>query len=106
MTGQTNRNKITPIGGALRRILRDRNLLEDYDGWMVVSRWPEIVGDEIARKAKAEKYEAGVLFVSVDDNSWRQELSMRYDEIMEKIRSFEFGTAIKQMRLSGRRKGL
>jgi len=105
MTRQTNRKQLTPISGALNKILRSQNLMDDYRGWTVVTRWSEIVGAEIAKKAKAEKYEAGVLFVTVEDNSWRQELSMRYDEIMEQIRSFEFGSAIKQMRLTGRQKG-
>lgn len=95
-----------PISGVIGKILSSFGLSGDYHGWMVVSKWEEIVGEEIANRAKAVRFENGLLYVAVEDDTWRQEISMKLDEIMEQIRSYPFGRAIKQIRLIKRGKEL
>lgn len=94
------------FSGVLGRILKSFGLSERYNGWTVVSKWPEIVGNEIAQKAKAISYEDGCLVVAVEDDSWRQELSMRNDEIMKKIKEYSSGKAVKKIRLIHSGKGI
>jgi predicted nucleic acid-binding Zn ribbon protein len=94
------------FSGVLAKIMSSFGLTNRYNGWTVVSKWSEIVGDEIAQKAKAINFEDGCLFVAVEDDSWRQELSMRTDEILKKIKEYPFGRAIKKIRLIHSGKGI
>ena len=80
-------------------------LSKSYNGWLVVTRWPEIVGEQIAKRAKAVRFDDGVLFVVVEDAAWRQNLSLEMDNIMAAIRSYPFGKAVKQVRLMGIERG-
>jgi predicted nucleic acid-binding Zn ribbon protein len=52
-----------------------------------VRRWPEAVGDVIAKHAEAVSVRAGVLRVRVDHPIWRSELQFRKRQILEKLNS-------------------
>jgi predicted nucleic acid-binding Zn ribbon protein len=56
--------------------------LREYN---VVTSWEALVGEQIAKVAKPQRVENGVLFVSVASAPWRAELTMRRREIVERI---------------------
>ena len=95
------RNKVTPqpISGVIGKIMSAFGISKTYHGWMVVEKWAEIVGSDIAHRSKAIRFEDGVLYVAVADDSWRQEISMKSDEIISQINSYPYGRSIKQIRL-------
>ncbi len=93
------------ISSVLTGVLRSLGLTEQYNGWLVVERWPEIVGDAIARVSQALRFEDGVLYVAVNDAAWRQELAMKQEALLEKIKSLPYGRAIDQIRLVRGEKG-
>jgi len=76
-----------------------------YHGWLVVRHWPDIVGDTIAERAIADRFEDGTLFVAVEKDIWRQELHLQTEEILRKIHSRPYGRAIREIRWTGGRKG-
>jgi predicted nucleic acid-binding Zn ribbon protein len=86
-------------------VIGSLGLSKSYNGWLVVTRWPEIVGEQLAKRAKAVRFDDGILFVVVEDAAWRQNLSMEIDNIMTAIRSYPFGKAVKQVRLIGTERG-
>ena len=88
-----------PISGILSRVLKGAGLSRDYNGWMVVTNWTEIVGASIARVSTAVRFEDGCLEVAVADSSWRQELSMQQAQLLEKIHSRPYGIVVKRIRL-------
>ncbi|UCD63323.1 MAG: DUF721 domain-containing protein [Candidatus Zixiibacteriota bacterium] len=88
-----------PLSGALGRVIKSAGLTDKYHGWMVVTQWAKIVGPDLARVARPERYDDGTLIVAVPDASWRQELSMKQDELLEKIRSHPYGKSITRIRL-------
>ena len=47
-------------------------------------RWPDIVGDAIARHAQPRTLKKGTLVVAVDDPAWATELRFRSPEIIER----------------------
>jgi predicted nucleic acid-binding Zn ribbon protein len=55
--------------------------------YSVITSWQELVGEQIARVAKPQRIENGVLYVTVSSAPWRAELSMKRREIIEKINS-------------------
>jgi len=89
----------------MARVISSLGLTRSYNGWQVVNRWPDIVGKEIASRAHAFRYEDGCIYVAVEQSAWRQELSMRQEELLEKIRSYPGGRTIKEIRLVQGRKG-
>jgi predicted nucleic acid-binding Zn ribbon protein len=93
------------IGGAIGKLMQSLGLKRPYDGWQVVVNWPEIVGDEISSRAEAIRYENGTVFVVVPDDSWRQQLSLQTEMILEKIHSYPYGRAVKTLRLVKGKKG-
>jgi len=94
-----------PISGVLSRVISSLGIAKSYNGWQVVNHWPEIVGQKIASRAEAIRYEDGCIYVAVKESAWRQELSMRQEELLEKIRTYPYGRRIKEIRLVQGRKG-
>lgn len=73
------------LGTLLAKLLDEfglRRKLKEYD---VVTAWPDIVGEKIAKVTEAYKIDRGVLFVRVRTSEWRNELVMRKPEILQKI---------------------
>lgn len=97
--------KVQPISGVLDRAMRSLGLSRKFDGWQVVTHWAEIVGEQVAGKAAAVRYDDGTLYVSVPDDVWRQQLSMELETILKDVRALPFGRAVKQIRLQRGSKG-
>ena len=64
-----------------------------------VSIWPDVVGKNISNISKATSVDKGVLFIKVDSPTWRQELYMQKNEIINKINKKIGSKAIKEIRL-------
>jgi predicted nucleic acid-binding Zn ribbon protein len=52
-----------------------------------VVSWGEAVGETVARKSKATSISNGILFVTVQNSMWLQELGLLKEGIIEKINS-------------------
>lgn len=74
------------IGSILESLLADRGYLTVCRENQVVVKWPQIVGDEVARVARCDRVENGLLYVRVESAPWRQELSYMKVMILDKIR--------------------
>jgi predicted nucleic acid-binding Zn ribbon protein len=92
-------NQPRPLGGVLFRALGSLGLQRRYSGWMAVRDWPELVGETIAEKAEAVRYDDGVLYVAVPDDTWRHQLSLQLETIMKKLRSRPYGRAVERIHL-------
>lgn len=67
-----------------------RKAMREYEAF---KSWNAIVGEHVAQNSVPIKVENGVLYVSVKNSVWRQELSMRKPQILKKIEE-EFGRGI------------
>lgn len=103
---QTRRAKKTarveplPILPVIEKVIRGLGFSKRYDGWQVVTKWPEIVGENIAAASKAERYADGILYVKVKSDTWRMEIHMKIDSIMAEIKKLPYGKSIKEIRLA------
>lgn len=93
------------IDGIMEGIFRSLGLTRRYHGWLVVHSWPEIVGEFLAKRTHAFRWDDGQLFVSVEDPVLRQELLGNQNDIMEKIKSLPQGHVVKELRFVGSRRG-
>ncbi len=70
--------------------LKEFGLDKKARSYSVITAWPKIVGEKIAKATHPEKLDKGVLTVKVKNQVWRYELQMQKPGIMEKIAQ-EFG---------------
>lgn len=99
MTPKSPHNAV-PVNAVIDNIIRSLGLTTRYYGWQVVTRWPEIVGESLARKTRAVRFADGVIYVAVEDPSQRQNISMTADMILQKIQSYPFGRVVNQLRFT------
>jgi len=71
------------------RIIGKKALLE-YEAFR---EWNTVVGGLVAQNSVPKKVEKGVLYVSVKNSTWRQELSMQKTQILTKFKD-RFGPGI------------
>ncbi|MFT5314799.1 MAG: putative nucleic acid-binding Zn ribbon protein [Candidatus Krumholzibacteriia bacterium] len=74
-----------PISKILEGALRQYGLHERFTERAVLSRWAEIVGEDVASHSQAVDIEDGVLILAAEHGAWRQELTMLMPMIMEKF---------------------
>ncbi len=79
--------KPEPVAVVIKRLITDLGLKKRYNQERIIQRWPEIVGETIACRAKATRIENGKLYVSVDRPTWRNELILRKKDILGRINS-------------------
>ncbi len=82
---KAQRSSIKPLGSAMQELIVGLGIKKKIDEYQAVVRWPEIVGDHIAKVSEATRIRQGVLFVSVRVSTWRNELQLRKAEIMKKL---------------------
>jgi predicted nucleic acid-binding Zn ribbon protein len=56
--------------------------LQEYDA---VVYWENVVGERIAQNTTAIRIQQGVLFVHVKTSTWRNELTLRKKEIIDRL---------------------
>jgi predicted nucleic acid-binding Zn ribbon protein len=64
----------------------------------VITAWDETVGEQIARVARPQRIENGVLYVSVASAPWRAELTMKRPEIIRKLNEAAGEAVVKDIR--------
>jgi predicted nucleic acid-binding Zn ribbon protein len=90
-------NEPIRLGRLLEKIIGALGIQDKFHGWQIVSRWPDIVGPEIARQSRAVRFVDGILTVVVEKDAWRQELEMQRESILDKIRALPGGKAVKKI---------
>lgn len=90
-------NNPEQIGKILTKNLRnlgiDRRLKEEN----IVLNWSRLVGERIASKANPLKVRDSILFVSVENASWRNELFFMKRKIIEELNRSVKGNVIRDI---------
>jgi predicted nucleic acid-binding Zn ribbon protein len=55
---------------------------------LAFDRWPEVVGEGLARYSRPDRWDKGVLWIAVDGSAWAQELAIRKPLILERMNNF------------------
>ena len=69
--------------------------LAQYD---VITSWPDVVGEQVARVTVAQRIDNGVLFIGVSSAAWRAELSMKRLAIIDKLNAKAGAYVVKDIR--------
>ena len=73
------------ISKTLKESLKKAGLYEGVKSIKAVKIWPLVVGKKIADKTEATSINNGILFVKVFNSTWRQELQLQQEKIIDKI---------------------
>jgi len=87
-----------PLGEAILELVEHlgiRSRVQEYDA---VVQWESIVGAQIAKVTTATRIQQGLLVVKVSNGPWRQELSLRKREIIEKLNTSLGHEVVKDIR--------
>ena len=77
-----------PVQGVLMSTLQRYGLAEGFARYQFVTRWSEIVGSEIAKRAQPERLRGDTLVVRVCNSAWAQELSFQKQVILKRLQRF------------------
>lgn len=86
------------VGIAIRDLTHRLGIVRTLSEYDVLTSWDLLVGEQIARVAKPERFENGTLYVAVSSAPWRAELSMRRIEIVERINGAVGRKVVKEIR--------
>ena len=82
---KTARSSTKPIGTALEELVQRLGIKQKLQEYEAVLQWDSVVGEHVARVATPAKIFKGVLLVRVKTSTWRNELTMRKKEIIDKL---------------------
>jgi predicted nucleic acid-binding Zn ribbon protein len=85
------------IGAALEKMLERMKIGNTVHQWQAVARWDTIVGEPIAKHAKAIKVAYGKLYIAVDSPAWRNELLFQKQELLDRVNSHLTNSKIKEI---------
>ncbi len=86
------------ISSILDDYVSETDLGEKLKKFNIFNHWEEIVGKEIGRKARPQKLFREILYISVSDPGWANELSMMSEQLIKKINSYAGRDIVSQLR--------
>jgi predicted nucleic acid-binding Zn ribbon protein len=73
------------LGDALQQLVQSLGIEKQVEQYKIFDVWNDVVGQQVAKVAQPERLQNGVLIVNVNNAPWRNELTFRKREILEKI---------------------
>ncbi len=73
------------LGPVIESILRRNNLWSGYQRYLIIEKWPDLVGLELSEVTKAVKITNGLLQVLVKDSVWSYHLSLLKPQLIKKL---------------------
>ena len=73
------------LAQALKQLINDLGIENEIIHHQAVQLWPEVVGKKIANISKAIRIDGNILFVKVNNDSWRNELVFLKKDIIERL---------------------
>jgi len=73
------------IDKIIHRVLESLKIEDKLKDYAVIQKWPEIVGENIARHTRATGIDDANLYVMVDNPVWKAQLFLMKGNILKKI---------------------
>ena len=94
----STRQSIKPLGAMLEDLIGSLGIQKKLHEYEAVTQWSGIVGGHIAEMTVPVRITQGVLIVRVRTSTWRNELTMRKKEIIEKVNKAIGANTVKDIR--------
>lgn len=73
------------LGDQIERMIADRGWRTDVAAGSVMSRWPDLVGSQVAEHSAPVSFEDGVLTVRADSTAWATQLRLLTSSILGRL---------------------
>lgn len=90
-----------PLGRLVSRISAERNWSKNLAGGTVFSRWPALVGADIAEHAKPVALKDGELTVQASSTAWATQLRLLQRQLLQMIAKGVGPNVVKRLRVQG-----
>jgi hypothetical protein len=77
--------RLIGIGSVVKSVIAGNSLSKSLTACQVISLWPEIAGEQLAKVCIAESIRDGILYVKAKSSSWSNELTFHKPELLRKI---------------------
>jgi predicted nucleic acid-binding Zn ribbon protein len=91
-------SRIKTLGDALDELVENLGIKQKLREQDVFAFWDQAVGERIAKVARPTRISKGTLFVSVQSGAWRNELSMRREEIVRRLNEIVNEEIVKEIK--------
>lgn len=78
-------NLMRPLAAMLGKAIGREEVLRAGRAQAALRQWPRIVGPELARRSRPDRYDRGTVWVAVEGSAWAQELRMIRDVILDRL---------------------
>jgi predicted nucleic acid-binding Zn ribbon protein len=76
--------------------IEQKEIVKAAQAWQALNRWPEVVGEDLARRSWPDRFEHGTVYVAVTGSAWSQELRMIKPVILSRLGSLLGNRALVQ----------
>jgi len=90
---------VEKVSGVLSRFVGRVGLDRGLQGWRAVSEWPQVVGPQLARHARAVSFRDGALVVEVEGSAWMQEIGFLKRDLVRRINQHLGVDCVRDVRL-------
>lgn len=90
----------TPIGESLQRLVERRGWDERLRGANAWSRWPDIVGEELASRCEPVRLAGGTLVIRAESQVWATQLRYLTAQLLDNARTVLGDDAVRELRLT------
>ena len=73
------------LGQIIEQVLRKRKMWRQYQQYLIIDQWAQLVGKEIAAVTRASVLQKQVLRVLVSDSVWLYHLTLLKPQLIEKL---------------------
>jgi len=80
--------KIENIGSIIDSVVARMDINTKLKISGIFNHWEEIVGKEIAKRSRPDKLVHKILYISVSNSTWANELSLMSEKLIKNINSF------------------
>ncbi|HBI80655.1 MAG TPA: hypothetical protein DDY04_01560 [Bacteroidales bacterium] len=87
------------LGEAIRAFIEAMKWTDNFNQASIISDWEKIVGRDIAMSTTEIRFMKGVLTISLNSATLRQELHMRRKSLLKHINDFYGNDLVKEIRL-------
>jgi predicted nucleic acid-binding Zn ribbon protein len=99
---RTRSDDIVPLANIVDGLMRERVFSRGMPVAELASRWPEIVGERLARETAPAALDDGVLTVAVSTGPWGAQATFLHEEIRRKADEALGGDRVKTVRITVR----
>lgn len=90
---------IKSLSQILNDVINKYELNEIVEKNLLIEKFKEVVGEQIAKQVEFKNFEKGILTIEVESSSWKNEIFLLREQIIEKINNAFGKQIVKELKI-------